>query len=287
MGQYLERYLAGEYEQVWDELLAQRAAIRDEPLATDAWVVAQETMRRVRRNIELLIPRLQALGYRFGKAQRVSNRMVIIDPSRLDEFLEDYLTEYPVFQPPPPETARRLDELEQRAGLLPLSLRAFYLEIGGVNLTGMHPWAPRVLDYDPLFIFPLAELLEEVRFLNEDEDEDEDTPAPDEEEDAPGPGRGAAGEIDLWLSPDALHKFRVSGGDPYTMTVPNANIDGVFHDGYHDVTFVEYLRLCFRSGGLTDLEHEEHAQDNPRFLHTPVPGVAEALAYLRQDLLAI
>jgi hypothetical protein len=285
MGRYLERYRAGECQQVWAELLAEGAAVREGPLASDAWAVAQETMRRVRHNIELLIPRLQTLGYRFGKAQRLSTRMVIIDPSRLDEFIEDYFTEYPVFQPPSPETTRLLDELEQRVGLLPLSLRAFYLEVGGVNLTGMPPWAPRVLDYDPLFIFPLTELLQDVEMWSQDGDEG--TAEAEQREESAHEGLGEAGDTDLWLSPDAPQKFRVSGGDPYTMTTPNANIDGVFHDGYHDVTFVEYLRLCFRSGGLTDLEREEHAQDNPFFLHTPVPGVAEALAYLRRDLLPI
>jgi hypothetical protein len=262
MGRHLERYLAGECQPVWDELLAQGAAIREEPLASEALAVARETMRRVRHNIELLIPRLRTLGYRFGKAQRVSNQMVIVDPARLDEFIEDYLAEYPIFQPPPPDTARTLDELEQRVGLLPLSLRAFYLEIGGVNFTGLHPWVPRALDYDPLFIFPLADLLEDVEAwsLNEDSSEPEE-----------------ARDTDLWLSPDAPHKFNESGADPYFMRVPNASIDGIFHDGYHDVTFVEYLRLGFRSGGLTDLEQEEQLMKD----------VGEALAYLRQDLLPI
>ena len=61
------------------------------------------------------------------------------------------------------------------------------------------------------------------------------------------------------------------------MRVPNANIDGVFHDDSHNVPFVEYLRLCFRSGGLTDLEQEEHHMKD----------IGEALVYLRQDLLPI
>lgn len=267
MGQHLERYLAGECQAVWDELLAQGSAIQQEPLASDAVPVAQETMRRVRYNIELLIPRLRALGYRFGKAQRASSQIVIIDPTRLDEFLEDYLAEYPIFQPPPPDTPRLLDELEQRVGVLPLSLRAFYLEIGGVNFTGMHPWVPRVLDYDPLFIYPLADVLEEVElFGNLDAselEEDDDTPA--------------ARDTDLWLSPDAVIKFNNSGGDPYFITAPNASIDGTFHDSYHDITFVEYLRLCFRSGGLTDLEQEEHS----------IKEVGDTLAYLRDGLLPI
>jgi hypothetical protein len=63
---YLERYLAGEYEPVWDELTALGAAVRDEPLYGDALAVARETMRRVRANLETLIPRLVKTGYQFG-----------------------------------------------------------------------------------------------------------------------------------------------------------------------------------------------------------------------------
>lgn len=63
---YLERYLAGEYEPVWDELTALGAAVREEPLYRDALAVARETMRRVRQNLEMLIPRLITVGYQFG-----------------------------------------------------------------------------------------------------------------------------------------------------------------------------------------------------------------------------
>jgi hypothetical protein len=63
---YLERYLAGEYEQVWAELEALGAAVREEPLYSDALAVARETMRRVRENLETLIPRLVKAGYQFG-----------------------------------------------------------------------------------------------------------------------------------------------------------------------------------------------------------------------------
>jgi hypothetical protein len=63
---YLERYLAGEYEPVWAELQAVGAAVREEPLYGDALAVARETMRRVRENLEMLIPRLVKAGYQFG-----------------------------------------------------------------------------------------------------------------------------------------------------------------------------------------------------------------------------
>jgi hypothetical protein len=58
MSTYLDRYHSGECQQVWSELIASGAAIRDEPLPTDAVAVARETMRRARLNIETLIGRL-------------------------------------------------------------------------------------------------------------------------------------------------------------------------------------------------------------------------------------
>jgi hypothetical protein len=273
MSQYLERYLAGECKPVWDELLALGAAIRQEPLASEAWAVAQETMRRVRYNIELLIPRLQTLGYRFGEI-----------PHEYKEDLEweqKFVKAYPIFQSPPPDTARLLDELEQRVGALPLSIRAFYLEIGGVNFIGVDPWADGGISYDPLFMWPLAKLPE----------------AEIEEEDLEP---GEEGDIDLYFSPDGPTKYNTSGADGYFMTVPNASIDGVF-DVYEKTTFVEYLRISLRSGGLSGLEETEkigsgmnvHAYlrgepaPTSAIIAQYVENVESALAYLRQVLLPI
>ncbi|HEV8191173.1 MAG TPA: hypothetical protein VGP82_06775 [Ktedonobacterales bacterium] len=58
--------MAGEHEQVWAELLALAAQVRAEAVYADALGVARETIRRARYTIETLIPRLEAIGYRFG-----------------------------------------------------------------------------------------------------------------------------------------------------------------------------------------------------------------------------
>jgi hypothetical protein len=68
MSSFLERYERGEHEQVWDDLLALGAAVREEPLHADARAVARETMRRARANVLLLIARLGRIGYLFGYA---------------------------------------------------------------------------------------------------------------------------------------------------------------------------------------------------------------------------
>jgi hypothetical protein len=50
---------------VWDELVALGDGVREEPVFTNTVAVANETMRRVRKNVEILIPRLAAKGYQF------------------------------------------------------------------------------------------------------------------------------------------------------------------------------------------------------------------------------
>jgi len=70
MPTYLERYLQGDHEQVWAQLQSMGEQVRDEPVYSDAVAVARETMLRVRQNIELLIPRLEALGYYLRFALR-------------------------------------------------------------------------------------------------------------------------------------------------------------------------------------------------------------------------
>src|SRR5262245_34687826 len=132
----LERYLNGEYESVWRELTAAGNAVRNNPMYDQAAAVAHETMRRVRRNCELLVARLRAHGYQFG---------VYPDGS------SGYYSEGPLV-PPSDQTRSELALLEQRLGPLPLSLRAFWLEVGSVDFVGAHRlWPPMA---DPLVVFP-------------------------------------------------------------------------------------------------------------------------------------
>lgn len=66
MPTYLERYAAGYCQEVWAELVEMGDQVRDPDVIDDALAVARETMRRARHNLEVLIPRLVKLGYRFG-----------------------------------------------------------------------------------------------------------------------------------------------------------------------------------------------------------------------------
>jgi hypothetical protein len=122
------------------------------------------------------------------------------------------------------------DELESEAGPLPLSLVAFWQEVGAVDLVGMHRSWPTGLD--PLVVDPPEGPLAELY------DEDEETYAS--------------------LAPDELHKDNISGGDPYGLELPNPAADFRFMYEPHDLLFVPYLRLAILHGVGSGLE-EKHS----------------------------
>ena len=208
---YLERYQNGEVEQVWNDLQNLGASIRDDPYYTPAQEVATETMRRVRRNCERIISRLQTLGYVFGTYPDGTRRSYIGEP----------------ITRPSDQIRADSEELESEAGPLPLSLIAFWQEVGAVDLVGMHPSWPDGLD--PLVVDPPEGALS---YLDDE-------------------GEG----IFVGLAPDDLHKDNTSGGDPYGLELPNPSADFIFMYERHNLFFVPYLRLTIlRWGGLPGLE---------------------------------
>jgi hypothetical protein len=221
MATFLDRYMGGETELVWSDLLAYGAAIRHEPLFTDARAVVQETMRRVRHNIELLVPRLEAIGYHFGIYPDGTHPAYHPGP----------------FTPPLPNIQHRITALEALVGPIPLSIRGFWEQVGSVDFIGYHPAWPQYAD--PLVVESIdgAEAEYEIwRSDVEDRMVDESEP------------------FAIPIAPDYYHKDNVSGGPFYRMVVPNAAIDGILAEEGHHTTFVHYLRICFRSSGFPGIE---------------------------------
>jgi len=258
MDNFIDRYQHGAHKQVWDELYALGSEIRNGSLSTEALAVAHETMRRVRVNIELLIPRLQALGYEFGyESLRATHPH--------DAYLAEWIAKQPArYRPASQETTRQMAQFEQETGLLPLSLRAFYREVGCVNFVGRHPqWnrffqlSPRAYGFDPLMVVDFSEATVEFPYWKEEYAGAEDAP--------PEP---------LSIAPDYMQKYYVSGAGGYEMEFPNAAIDGRLLHEWHHTTFVNYLRICLYYGGVPGLQ----------LISSFIP---DELAYLREDLLPI
>ncbi len=126
------------------------------------------------------------------------------------------------------DTLKRIKELEADAGPVPLSIRVWWETVGSVDLIGRHPDWPELAD--PLVIYPPEAPLGSLVEAEE------------------------AGSFFGLLAPDNLHKDNVSGGDPYGILLPNAAIDAKLEFEWHDTTFVNYLRICFRWGGFPGFE---------------------------------
>ena len=217
------RYVAGEHEQVWAELVALGEAVRLEPHAADALAVAYETMHRVKQNVITVAGRLKQLGYKFVAPGERGGLFGLRKPTEHEPHVE-----------PNADSWQHIVELEKACGgPIPLSLRAFYEVVGEVNFLGRHgsisPEDSDVLS-DPLVVSGIEE---------------------------------AIGSVDAWddedcliaFAPDALHKANISGGDPYMISVPAPFADVRVDGEPHEVEFVQYLRLALARGGFPGWEN--------------------------------
>jgi hypothetical protein len=215
---YLKRYLNGDHEQVWNDLLSLGFAVRHPPYFDQAQAVALETMRRVRRNCERIVNQLQAAGYLFG---------VYPDGSR------GYISDGPLILPSRQSQAD-ITTLENQVGPIPLSLLAFWRVVGAVDLVGMHPAWPSLLD--PLVVYPPEAALVDLEEWQDD---------------------GSSEAFEGSLAPDSMHKDNISGGEPYSVQLPDSCADFLLRYERHELYFVAYLRLAILQwGGLPGLEQQ-------------------------------
>ncbi len=238
-GDLLARYLRGEHGAVWNELRLHEALGGD--LLEEARAVAKETMTRVARSADALAERLAALGW-----------VPLYGELRTRPRTEDL------------EVMRRI--VETTDAPLPVSLRAFWEIVGGINFVwdyerGDAPDLGVDLpmdDMDPLWV----DAPEEVTRLFEEWEDRRSGVEPE-----------LAGQFNLDLAPDYLHKANTSGGAPYRIELPFFGADPLFANEAHELPFVDYLRLCFRWACFPRLE-----------LHADRPDVREFLLVMCKGL---
>jgi hypothetical protein len=216
----LSRYLRGEHGPVWNQLRSYEALGGD--LLEEARAVATETMRRVASNANVLAERLATLGWAPLYSELWTR------PRTEDR-----------------EVMRRIEETT--GAPLPVSLRAFWEVVGGINFV----WDYERGDAPDLGIdLPMDEMDplcvdapgEAMRLFDEWADR------------RSGVDRELAGPFNLDLAPDYLHKANTSGGAPYQIALPFFGADPVFANEAHELPFVDYLRLCFHWAGFPLLE---------------------------------
>lgn len=185
--------------------------------------MCDEMARRARRNIELIIGRLIAKGYRFHTN-------------------DDAQTAVTPYFPPGPGAAELAGWLQERFGAVPMTLLSWVRLVGDVWLVGTHPQWPESAAADPLVIEA-----EGSRYPGEPIQKyfDESHEAWREW----GTQSPSVGSFVLPLAPDRLHKDNVSGGAPYGIILPDACVDGLFAADTA-MPFVSYLNWVFRNGGF-------------------------------------
>lgn len=140
---WMDRYLNGEHEAVWDEICALGEAVRDPAFLPEARAVATEIMHRVRWNLESIVAVLQSKGYAF----REGAERALVAPDL--------------------EIAKELDRVEALlGGPLPLAARAFHEVVGQVSLLeavdaayAEPSWFENYGAHEPLAIAPLSEVI--------------------------------------------------------------------------------------------------------------------------------
>jgi hypothetical protein len=229
MPSLLERYIKGEHREVWNELRSLTEMTDGE--RDEAWLVATETMKRVARNAERIANRLETVGWKSLTGSLIS--------------------------PAGDKDRQIIQRIEELTGApLPISLHAFWLNVGGIDFVwdyDSESSVPELVgelemdDMDPLCVHPAQSMEFEIEEL---EDQDVSLEEP----------------YRIPLAPDYAHKINVSGGEPYGIDVPFCGVDPIFDDDRHALPFVDYLRLCFRFAGFPSLERNAERSDLPKFL---------------------
>jgi hypothetical protein len=236
MKTFLERYLAGEYRNVWAELVGLGPDVRNEPFLSDAKAVSVEMMTRARHNISLLIGRLNSLNYRFKSPEWI-------------------------WIPPDEDVPSMLNTIESRYGPIPVVIRAWRQIVGLVNFMGAHPKLSQCNDFDwggsdrlkcygdPMFIWILDPQDQDLIpfYLNRAGSEEEET---EMEAKMPHP-------LCLNVGLSMINKAGQSGGGGVDMLVPNSAFDAPLIDSdsfWTGTFFVPYLRECFKWGGFPGLK---------------------------------
>lgn len=217
---FLERYKSGQHKEVWGELVALEEKVFEPAHHGVAVAVAEETMQRVRQNLETIADRLTVMGFDFTKYPHGES------------------LEYSVVGPletPSEETEEQIETLKLIVGSLPISLEAFWRVVGIVDFVGYLPQWPE--NSDPIVVSSVEDSIIDYKTWD-DMTSKEGEP------------------FRAFIAPDLCHKDDKSGGMYYNIVLPNASADALLEDTPYDLMFVEYLRFALLEwGGFPGLKN--------------------------------
>ena len=287
----MRRYLAGEHEAVWAEMMALGAEIREPPYFKDACAVATETMRRARHNVELLIRRLDQLQYRFEIPKPPARQFVLppieeriakmrreqtrLSPTGLDQLegmmrRQDAERRAKAARQAEEEAKKRAitDHLTDKSVFSAIDTR-FVKRIPGMEKKGfflplaLRAWIEEVGHVCLIGAHPTLSFFEGAGFPGVYADPFMMLPDPYELqgwlEEAKGSREIPSLDAVLGWTAEAKSRLAVANEQldyGYAITLPNPAADAPLKGERHGVTFVEYLRIVFRWGGFPGWEQQ-------------------------------
>ncbi|MEM7336784.1 MAG: hypothetical protein AAF490_32225 [Chloroflexota bacterium] len=238
----LERYRLGHRVEVWNEIHEIGQNWQKSQYITDISDVVNETIDRVRFNVDTLIKNLQHESYEFTSPTFKDyhfNRSRSIPPSNIDELITF---------------------LENLYGPIPLIIVAWMRFVGDVNLVGNHPlWPEKDMFTDALVVefefgaWPLSKAEIQTQYEFELEQWHDL---------AEGFGAENAPKFKWHFSPDVYLKVAVSGGQAYGIFLPDDSVDASIEIHGNQMYFIDYLRHCFTWGGFPGFGDKEKGRDN-------------------------
>ena len=210
---FLERYQNGDLRAVWLEIQNLRESELDPVTLKDVRAVTLETMQRIKQNLELIVKRLQAIGFEFC-AENIDGRF---------EDQNDPLK-------PLENASKTLEQISNAvSGPLPLTFRMFAEVIGEVDLRGRHEQFVSGYLIDALVVWiyvpERSEVEDYLEYFHENFTEGE-------------------AKYEHAFAPNDFHKENVSGGAPYSIVLPDDRIDPPVVVLGFEGTLIEYLREC-------------------------------------------
>lgn len=226
-----DRYIKGDCVNVWNEI---NNLYFDELTATlkeDVLKVINMTVERVKYNVESIACQLLSIGY-------ITNIKDVISYPTLNQQNE----------------LKDIQTIIEKYGYLPLLLISLYKVIDKIDFVKVIADNSLFDLSDPLYI---ESIHNELSILDESWEEISDEKL---ENNLP---------IGYPISPDLYHKNNISGGLPYEIEISKHHkIDSlIFNTPYcKNIYFVDYLRLCFSSGGFPSLKNNKKSKDLIVFL---------------------
>jgi hypothetical protein len=266
MASYFERYISGEHEAAWRELVAQKDAIRNEPILFDAMNVCKEICRRGHRNLVMIYQRLCDLGFEFAEPS-----VALVETKT--------------------NAKHEVDEFERVFGVMPLVARVWYERIDSVDyrqtesqLLCKQAIAPTGLSdvyglgSHPVLLFQsLEKCRRQAAEIAQKRNNSSARSGAKSNTSMTNGGTSSFLHLGGWAS----------NGDQKGFELPNMGIDGkIYNDGGGDIYFVDELRSAFRWGGFP---FWRRLFENPKY-YSPYeyrPGFARLLPMLKEGLLPL